>query len=509
MKYRNPILPGFYPDPSICRVGQKYYMVTSSFEYFPGVPIFRSKDLINWQQIGHCLTRESQIPLKGVTPSGGVWAPTIRYHNGLFYMTTTNVSGKGNFYVTAEDPAGEWSDPIWLSVGGIDPSLTFDDDKVYYTVSHPDSDGTWGIAQAELDITTGQLLSELKHIWYGSGGKSPEAPHLYKIGGFYYLMIAEGGTFFTHMVTIARSKTPWGPFESCPRNPILTNMQARSLEIHCTGHGDLVEDHQGNWWIICHGIRIAQKYMTHIGRETFLSPVTWDEHGWPIVNDGKWIEQNSEGPLLPSFPVNAENELDHFDEKTLGFHWNYLRNPYVNDYDLDYKKGFMTLWGNAYEIHDLDSPALLCRRQRYYECDIATSLEYQPHTENEEAGLIVFITGEFYFKVIKKKLNGRYVLALEKRADDFYQVAATVEVKEGPLFIKVEADRLKYHFYYGHTKDEKILLGSASARFLTCEVVGRGFTGTYTGIYATGKGKKSSSPASFDYFMLKNREKDI
>ena len=508
MKYRNPILSGFYPDPSICRVNQDYYLVTSSFEYFPGVPIFHSNDLIHWEQIGHCLTRELQIPLKGVMPSGGIWAPTLRYHQGSFYMITTNVNGKGNFYVTAENPAGEWSDPVWLSADGIDPSLTFDGDKVYYTASCPDANGSWGIAQAELDTRSGRLSSELKHIWNGSGGKSPEAPHLYKIGTYYYLMIAEGGTFFTHMVTIARSKTPWGPFESCPRNPVLTNMQSRNLEVHCTGHGDLVEDHLGNWWIIYHGIRIAQKYMTHIGRETFLSPVTWDEKGWPLVNGGQWIERKSEGPLLPSVPVTKERETDHFDEKEIGFHWNYLRNPYLQDYDLEYKKGFMTLWGNCYEIHDMDSPALLCRRQRYYECEIAASFEYQPLHENEEAGLVIFITGEFYYKVVKKKINGRCVLALEKRADDFFQVAATVEVKEGPLYIKVIADRLKYHFYYGHTEADKIWLGSASTRFLACEVVGRGFTGTYAGIYASGKGKKSLSPASFGYFMLKNKEED-
>jgi alpha-N-arabinofuranosidase len=509
VKYLNPILQGFYPDPSICRVGQDYYLVTSSFEYFPGVPIFHSKDLVNWEQIGHCLTRESQLPLKGVNPSGGIWAPTIRYHNGIFYMTTTNINGRGNFYVTAEDPAGEWSEPIWLSIGGIDPSFTFDEDKVYYTISHPDANGSWGIAQAEIDISTGKFTSELKHIWKGSGGKSPEAPHLYKIGDWYYLMIAEGGTFFTHMVTIARCRTPWGPFESCPRNPILTNMQAKNLEIHCTGHGDLVKDHMGNWWIIFHGIQIAQKYMTHIGRETFLAPVSWDELGWAVVNNGKCIERKSEASLLPCVSMKAEAEIDHFDDNTLGFHWNYLRNPYIEDYDLNYKKGSMTLWGNSYEINDLDSPALLCRRQRYYECMIATSFEYQPTHENEEAGLIIFITGEFYYKVVKKKINSRYKLTLEKRADDFFQIVASVEVKDGAIYIKVEADRLQYRFYYGYTEEEKILLGSASTRFLACEVVGRGFTGTYTGIYASGKGKKSTAPACFDYFILKNQEKNI
>lgn len=506
MKYKNPIISGFYPDPSICRVREDYYLVTSSFEYFPGVPIFHSRDLIHWQQIGHCLTRESQLPLKGVAPSGGVWAPTIRYHKGLFYMTTTNVNGHGNFYVTAKDPSGEWSDPIWLSIGGIDPSFTFDGDKAYYTVSHPFPDGSWGISQAELDIETGTIIGELKHIWKGSGGKSPEAPHLYKIGATYYLMIAEGGTYFTHMETIARSESPWGPFESCPRNPILTNMQSSLPDVQCTGHGDLVEDHIGNWWMVHLGIRIAQKYMGHMGRETFLVPVHWDEEGWPVVNGGKYVTIDSKGPCLPTTKVKSEVEIDHFNGDILEFYWNYLRNPYPEDYSLEYRKGYMTLWGNSYEISDLDSPTLLCRRQKYYECEISTSFDYNPETENEEAGLIIFITNEFYFKVIKKKWYGKNVLVLEKRADDFFQTVTYNEIGNERIFLKVIADRLKYNFYYGYNENEMILLGSTSSRFLACELVGRCFTGTYVGIYATGKGCRSTTPASFDYFSLKNQE---
>ena len=421
-------------------------------------------------------------------------------------MTTTNINGHGNFYVTAEDPSGQWSDPIWLTIGGIDPSLTFDEDKVYYTVSHPGPDGVWGIAQAELDIKTGNIIGELKHIWKGSGGKSPEAPHLYKIGNMYYLMIAEGGTYFTHMETIARSESPWGPFESFSGNPILTNMQSLITDIQCTGHGDLVQDHMGNWWMVHLGIRIAQKYIGHMGRETFLVPVTWDENGWPLVNGGKCVTLDSEGPCLPTVKVKPEVERDDFNGSSLEFCCNYLRNPYPEDYSLDYMKGCMTLWGNSYEISDLDSPALLCRRQRYYECEITTSFEFTPENENEEAGLVIFISNEFYYKVVKKKMNGKDVLIFEKRADDFFETAACVEIQNRPIFLKVIADRLKYYFYYAYNEDETILLGSASARFLACEVVGRCFTGTYTGIYATGKGHKSASPACFDYFSLINKE---
>ena len=505
--YKNPVIPGFYPDPSVCRVNEDYYLVTSSFEYFPGVPIFHSKDLVNWQQIGHCLTRESQIPLHGVEASGGIWAPTIRYHDGTFYMITTNLNGKGNFFVTATDPAGDWSEPVWLAGGGIDPSLAFIDGTVYYTVSHPDSDGDWGIAQAKIDIKTGEFLTELKHIWYGSGGKSPEAPHLYKIDDFFYLMIAEGGTFFTHMVTIARSSSPWGPFESCSRNPILTNIHSRDLSVHGVGHGDLVEDHLGNWWMIHHGFQIAQKYMSHIGRETFLSPVKWEDDGWPVVNDGKCVTRESTASLLPSVPVQEEIYSEAFTEGKLPLHWNYLRNPNLENYEFS-RDGHLILWGSHLEIHDKESPTLLARRQRYYECTIRATFEFDPTNENEEAGLIIFITGEFYYKVVKKILNDKYVIVLEKRADDFHQIVATIEISNEPISITVRANRLTYDFYYslGYCLNE-IPIGSASTRFLANEVVGRGFTGAYVGMYASGKGKKSIAPARFKHFVLFKKER--
>jgi xylan 1,4-beta-xylosidase len=203
--YSNPVVAGFYPDPSVCRVGDDYYLVTSTFEYFPGVPVFHSKDLIHWTQIGHCLTRASQLPLANCAASGGIYAPTIRYHKGLFYMTTTHVTGGGNFYVTAKDPAGEWSDPVYVKQGGIDPTIFFDGDKTYF-LSTAD-----GITMSEMDLSTGQLTGLPRVIWRGTGGRYPEGPHLYKKDGYYYLLIAEGGTEYGHKVTIARSRSIWGP----------------------------------------------------------------------------------------------------------------------------------------------------------------------------------------------------------------------------------------------------------------------------------------------------------
>jgi len=253
VSYQNPVLPGFYPDPSICKVNDDYYMVNSSFGYFPGVPIFHSTNLVNWEQIGYVLDREEQLPLAKAQTTLGIFAPTIHYHNGLFYMITTNSTDKGNFYVTAKNPAGPWSNPIWIATPGIDPSLFFDDNgKVYVTSAQ-----NWGavknrIVMSEIDITTGKLLSEPVTIWKGTGGKYPEGPHLYKKDGFYYLMIAEGGTEYGHKVTIARSKNIWGTYESNPANPILThaNSNEENNPIQGTGHADLVQTTDGSWFMV-------------------------------------------------------------------------------------------------------------------------------------------------------------------------------------------------------------------------------------------------------------------
>lgn len=270
--YKNPVIPGFHPDPSICRVNNEYFLVTSTFEYFPGVPIYNSKDLVNWDLIGYCLTRDTQLNLERVPSSGGILAPTIRYHNGIFYMITTNMNHCGTFYVKTEDPYGEWSDPVYISINDYDPSLFFDEDgKVFLTYSNG-----MEIKQAEIDMDKGKLKSEPRAIWNGTGRQAPEGPHLYKIKDYYYLLIAEGGTEYGHMVTIARSSSPRGPFENCYRNPILTH---RSLEhpIKCVGHADLFQAHDGTWWMVCLGTRPFD----------YPQKITWEEKLFLFLSSGK------------------------------------------------------------------------------------------------------------------------------------------------------------------------------------------------------------------------------
>ena len=224
MIYKNPVISGFYPDPSVCEANGKYYVVCSSFQYFPGVPLFESEDLVNFRQIGYVLTRSSQVHLADVPSSGGVFAPTIRFHNGRFYMVTTNDTTHQNFYVYTDDIYGEWSDPIFIDQGGIDPSLLFDEGHVYFISNGADDEGNGGVVQCEIDIETGKKLTPSKSIWQGSGGRFLESPHMYHLDGGYYLMAAEGGTEYGHMITYARSDSPWGPFyglcrESCAHKP--------------------------------------------------------------------------------------------------------------------------------------------------------------------------------------------------------------------------------------------------------------------------------------------------
>ncbi len=311
--FQNPIISGFYPDPSICRVGDDYYTVHSSFEYFPGVPIFHSRDLVHWEQIGYCLTRKSQLNLDHSRASGGIYAPTLRYHDGMFYMVTTRVDKGGNFFVTAKNPAGPWSDPIWVDASGIDPSLLFDADGAVYYVRH-EGMGDGHIVLGKINVQTGKLDGGLKEIWKGTGGIWPEGPHLYKVNGKYYLMIAEGGTSYDHRITIARSDSPWGPFEGNPQNPILTHRGQPENPIQATGHGDIVETPDG-WWLVCLGIRPQGGTLHHLGRETYLTSFTWSADGWPVVRD---VALTMPAPHLPPHPWPDAPMRDNFDGSAIG-----------------------------------------------------------------------------------------------------------------------------------------------------------------------------------------------
>lgn len=506
--FHNPIISGFHPDPSICRVGDDYYVANSSFEYFPGVPVYHSKDLVHWKLIGYCLTRKSQLNLDKARASGGIYAPTIRYNKGTFYMVTTCVDKGGNFYVTAKDPAGPWSEPVWLDRDGMDPSLFFDDDgTVYYTRHVGQGDGY--IGQTTLDLQSGKLAGPLKEVWKGTGGIWPEGPHLYRIKGKYYLMCAEGGTSYDHMVTIARSDSPWGPFVSDPNNPILTHRNQPTSPFQAVGHADIVGTPDG-WWMVSLGIRPQGGRFHHLGRETFLAPVTWTADGWPVVNGKGWIDPELAAPRLPQKIWERPPARDDFGKASLALEWNYIRNPYVENYSLTERPGFLRLHGSAVPLNLQDSPTFVGRQQTDLNCRASTLLEFKPSADNEEAGLIIRGNDQCHVEVgIASSEGKRWIFfrkAFDHRADAVSQLLG-----EGSVVLTVVASPLEYRFFYQLSGGLEKPLGRIATRDLSTEVIGTSsnmnFTGVYIALYATGNGKKSVSPADFDWFEYIGNDK--
>lgn len=502
--YQNPILRGCYPDPAICRVGEDYFLVTSTFSYFPGIPIFHSRDLVHWKQLGHCLDRKSQLDLAGRGIKDGIWAPGISHNDGLFYVTATHMKkgGGGNFIVTSTDAAGPWSDPLWVDQPGIDPSLYFDDEgKCYYLTTHclPGRSRN-DIIMSQIDLKTGQRLTEMVPLWTGIGELAPEGPHLYKIGGWYYLMIAEGGTYGGHMENIARSKSLWGPYEACPRNPILTHRNDHHLPIQFAGHADLVELPDGNWWMVHLGVRCSSYQKQHLGRETFLVPVSWDKEGWPLVNGGKgFTELEHDSPQLPPHPWTQLPHRDDFDEASLDLRWNHLGNPILDHYSLSERPGYLRLRGSASTLAGLDSPTFLGRRQQDFVVRASASIEFEPLTENEEAGMVVYMAPEAYYTLsVTLCGEGREVI-LKLNLDHLQTVIARQEVSSGALTLAVDSSKESYTFWFAQSGGAMVRLGEAPVRYLCAEVADT-FTGVYLGLFATGNGSSAKSHADFDWF---------
>ena len=504
--FKNPIIPGFYPDPSICRVGEDYYLVNSSFEYFPGVPIWHSTDMVHWEQIGNVLDRSSQLPLTNCKPSNGIYAPTIRYNKGKFYMVVTLVTENKaykNFYVTATNPSGPWSDPIVVDQSGIDPSLFWDDDgKVYFQSNRATkSSDPRAIYQSEIDINTGKRLSEIKTLWNGSGGSYVEGPHIYKKDGYYYLLTAEGGTAYGHTVAIGRSKSVWGPFESCPQNPILTNRMSYS-PLQGTGHADMVQAIDGSWWMVHLAFRPAVDGIHFIGRETCLTPVEWNKGEWPLVNgNGQTDVVISKTPpnynaQIPQ-PFGA-SVVTNFDQP-IGFEWLYLRNPDSSNYSLNERAGFLRLKGAAANLNEWDSPTMIARRQQHFDFTASTNIDFNPKQTNEEAGLTILMDNRFHYDVFISQVNGKRFVNLRYTLDSLNQVMQQMPLPDGAIELIVKGDKKRYSFYYKTSNGLDVEIGKLNTRFLGTEVSG-GYNGVIIGLYATGNGKPASSTADFDWF---------
>ena len=496
--YTNPVIPGFNPDPSVCRVGDDYYLVTSTFQYFPGVPVYHSKDLIHWEQIGNCLTRESQLNLKNANSGGGIYAPTIRYNDGTFYMVTTNVSGDGNFFVTTKDPSGEWSDPVWLEQGGIDPTLYFEGGTTYM-VSNPRN----GIYLCEIDVNTGKQLTESKLLWQGDGGRYPEAPHIYKKDGWYYLMIAEGGTEYGHSITIARSRDIYGPYESNPDNPILTNFSrlGQNKEIQGTGHGDLIEDHEGMWWIVFLGFRPQNGSHHLLGRETCLESVEWHED-WPIVNGTGTADLQKQIATLPQVevPQLPMNRLAYGTKKPFFIH---LNTPTEENYQF-VRDTVLRLKPTRVSLDEAGSPTFMAIRQDKFDFRLDTEVDLSSATLGDYAGLTVYMENNAHADIFlrQEKSRKKQCIVVEYSLYGLKHKACEVEVKKGPAQLRVDGSKTGYTFYYRDGKGKWVEAGTLDTRMLSTETAG-GFTGITLGMYAVSPKGGGFSCADFKYFRYR------
>jgi alpha-N-arabinofuranosidase len=513
----NPILPGFYPDPSICRVNEDYYLVTSTFAYSPGVPVFHSRDLIHWNQIGNVLTREEQLPLAGAETSEGIFAPTLRYHNGTFYLITTNVTPGntlGNFIVTASDPAGPWSNPYPLGSEGIDPSLFFDEDgKCYYCGTKARREGAAysgdnEIYIQELNLQTMKLVGESYPAWHGAlrGVEWPEGPHLYKKDGWYYLLISEGGTGHNHAVSIARSKSLTQPFEGYRANPILTHRHLGSqYPIVNVGHPDIVETQNGEYWMVCLASRTCGGYYRNLGRETYLVPFIW-ENGWPVINPGKGIVEDTViSPELPLDKVDLVPATEEFESDEFPFNFMFLRNPKKENYSLTANPKHLRLTLDADTLSSRGTPTFICRRQLSFDFTAITKMTFQPNAENEKAGLALYQSQSYNYQFLAGIRKGRTILSLIRTKQDIVETIATALLDDlyPTLSMRIVQKGQDLTFCY-RTADNvnHTLADHIDARILSTDVAG-GFVGTTIGLYATSNGTDSESYADFDFFYYK------
>lgn len=478
MVYKNPVVKGFYPDPSVCFAEGRFYMVCSSFQYFPGVPLFESGDLVNWTQIGHVLTRETQVMLDKIPSSGGVFAPTIRYNNGRFYMVTTNDTLHKNFYVYTDDIHGEWSEPVFVDQGGIDPSLYFEDGRTFFISNGADDSGTPGVVQCEINIETGEKLSPSKTIWQGSGGRFLESPHMYKIDGGYYLMAAEGGTEYGHMITYARSDSVWGEFEGYAKNPVLTNRNKAPYIIQGIGHGDLIQDQNGDWHILCLGFRQIGTWQTfhNLGREVFLVPVNFGADGWFTAGKDGTCDESYE--IKGDFEQVRKTEYT-FENTDWNIDWCRLRKPADGSYELS--EGKAVLHGTDITLDDVDSPTFIAMRQKEFCFELSCNAALTE--EKGEGGLTVYMSERAHYDVCIRKSEDGYEAALKLRIGCVSHVQSTLPLSSPNAKIILRGENYAYKFFVDEGGEQ--YLGYGDTKYLSSEA-DEGFTGVMLGLYAVG-----------------------
>ena len=504
--YRNPILAGFYPDPSITRAGNLFYLVNSTFTYFPGIPVFQSSDLVHWRHIGNVLDRPSELKFDGLSVSRGVFAPAIAFHDGLFYVLNTAVDSGGNFLSSAHNPAGPWSPPVWLAEleGAIDPSLFFDDNGKTYVLNNgppqgePLYAGHRAIWIQEFDLAKRSPVGPRKVLINGGVDLSSkpvwiEGPHLYQRGGWYYLMCAEGGTSTQHSEVVLRGRSPWGPFEPFAGNPILTQRDLpadRANPIANAGHADLVEAPDGSWWAVFLASRLYGPDHYNTGRETYLLPVLW-QHGWPVIlGHGRTIPTVAAAPKLPDTSPGAPPTTgnftwrDEFDSPTVGPEWLFVRMPREPWTDLRSRPGWLLIQPLRASLETLENPAFLARRQQHLAFDASTSMEL-PAEAGVAAGLAAFQNEKFwYFLGVRHTPDGPELFLEKKGGQDTAVIARMALKPRTAIRLRVSADGGRYSFYYDEDRAGwKPLKENDDGSILSTDIAG-GFVGAVVGPYA-------------------------
>lgn len=520
----NPILTGFYPDPSIVKVGPDYYLVNSTFSYFPGLPIMHSKDLKNWKQIGNVIDRPEQMDFMGERLTRGLFAPGISYNKGTFYVTCTDIDHDGNFVVTAKNPAGPWSNPVKIpQVRGIDPSIYFDEstDKAYiiYNSEAPDRkplySGHRTIRMYEFDPVKLTVIGEEKQLVNGGVdlAKKPvwiEGPHILNRNGWYYLYAAEGGTSVNHSEVVLRSKDVWGPYVPFEGNPILTQRELpvdRKDAITSAGHAQFVDGPDGKMYCIFLAVRPYEGDFYNTGRETFIAPVTW-ENDWPMIEHGekaisysysvnyKEIKQKGALPQSGNFAYTL-----NFD-KGLDPGLLFMRTHDKNSYSLSKQEG-LTLKLKPETIMEMGNPSFIGKRQQHLNSTAETVLTFAPKSEKEKAGFVILQDeGHFYF-LCKSKAQDKDVLQLYQSKPQSTEMELLVEVplinKAGKVGLRIASQGDSYNFQYTtDAKNWQLLKDKVDSKFLSTKVSG-GFIGCVYGLYATSSGEASTNSASFQY----------
>ena len=510
--YVNPILAGFYPDPSITRAGDNFYLVNSTFAYFPGIPVFRSRDLVNWTQIGNVIDRPSQLRFDSLGVSRGVFAPAISYHEGTFYVINTCVDCRGNFLMTATNPAGPWSDPIWLGFDGIDPSMFFDDDGKAYVVNNgppvgtPLYSGHRAIWIQEFDTKTKKLVGERTLIVNGGVDINTkpswiEGPHVLKRDGKYYLIAAEGGTGDYHSEVVFGATNVRGPYTPWSGNPILTQRHLdrnRPDPITSTGHADFVTTPAGETWAVFLATRPYANDTYNTGRETFLMKVDWRD-GWPVITSGQdgvpYVAPKPKLPAQPAPPIPTHGNFtvrDDFSSKTLAPYWLQLRTPRETVIDLSTTPGWLSLAARPVSLSSRGQPSFVGRRQQHLNATATTAMRFTPAQEGDRAGLVAFQSENNWYWLAVGRDDGKPVVQVIERAwrtpnrPDSVLATAPLPNANGTVYLRIVARRGAYDFLYATSPDRwTTLLKDADGTVLSTKAAG-GFVGTVFALHAYG-----------------------